>query len=290
MAGLKEPKSFDEQIEILKERGLIINSEEDAKFILSNINYYRFTAYLLPFKSENDKYISDITFEKIYYIYMFDREFRTLLMDILGSIEISFRTYIAYTLAMNYGTYGYTKQDNFINKDYHNDFLLNLQKEKRNNSNKLFIKHHNEKYDGKLPIWVAMEIMPFGMLSKLYSNLLPKEKTFIKNNLCVINPGLVDSWLQALTNIRNQCAHYGRIYNTLFPPVKVKKEDKKFELNKRQIFAYIVAIKYLVADDKIWNKFFINLQKLISDYEDHIDLTLIGFPESWIEILSVKIK
>ncbi|MCD2346738.1 Abi family protein [Clostridium guangxiense] len=50
------------------------------------------------------------------------------------------------------------------------------------NSNKPFIKHHNEKYDGKLHIWVATEIMSFGMLSKLYSNLIPEDKSFIKAN------------------------------------------------------------------------------------------------------------
>lgn len=45
MAEIKEPKSFEEQIEILKERGLIIEGEEFAKFVLSNVNYYRLTAY-----------------------------------------------------------------------------------------------------------------------------------------------------------------------------------------------------------------------------------------------------
>ena len=47
---LKEPKTFDEQIDLLKSRGLIIGDEEKAKFILSNISYYRFSAYLIHFK------------------------------------------------------------------------------------------------------------------------------------------------------------------------------------------------------------------------------------------------
>lgn len=216
MAKLKDPKSFNEQIEILKSRGLIINDEEYAKFILSNVNYYRFTAYLLTYKKEDDSYIKGTTFETIPGIYGFDREFRNLLTGILGSIEISFRTYIAYTLAMKYGTIGYLDRNNFMDIDFHKGFILNLEKEKTNNSNKLFIKHHDDKYDGKLPIWVATEIMTFGMLSKLYSNMLPQDKTYIKNNLCKVNPALVDTWLQSLTHIRNQCAHYGRIYNEAF--------------------------------------------------------------------------
>ncbi|WP_084027594.1 Abi family protein [Clostridium acetireducens] len=286
MVNLKEPKTFQEQIEILKNRGMIINNLEYAKFILRNVNYYRFTAYLLPYKKEDDSYIEGTTFEKISSIYTFDREFRNLLTNILGNIEISFRTYVAYTLAIKYGTCGYLDRNNFINDSFHKRFLLNLEREKNNNSNKLFIRHHNQKYEGKLPIWVATEIMSFGMLSKLYSNMLPEDRTYIKNNLCKVNPILVNTWLQSLTHIRNQCAHYGRIYNTIFPIIKIKKEYKEYSLNNKQIFAYIVAMNHLIADRKAWNKFFINLQGLINEYSNYINLDLIGFPENWIEILS----
>ena len=286
MIGLKKPKNFIEQIEILKARGLIIDDEKYAEHILSNINYYRFTAYLLQFKKEDGTYGNGITFELISSIYMFDREFRTLLIDIIGNIEISFRTYIAYTLAIKHGTLGYLYKNNFIHQYFHNGFLFSLEREKENNANKLFIQHHLENYGGKLPIWVATEIMSFGMLSKLYSNMLPMDTTYIKNNLCMINPTLVDTWLQSFTHIRNHCAHYGRIYNYTFPLIKIKKQDKEYKLDDKKIFAYIVAIKHLIADKSIWNKFFIKLQQLINEYGNYIDLRLIGFPENWIEILS----
>lgn len=286
MTSIKPPRTFDEQIGILKSRGLIIEDNEYAKFILSNVNYYRFTAYLIPFKNEDDTYKEGITFKNISLIYNFDRELRALLIEILSSIEISFRTYIAYTMAINHGSLGYLDRNNFKDERYHNDFLFSLEREKLNNSNKLFIKHHNEKYDGKLPIWVATEIMPFGMLSKLYANMLPQDTTYIKNNLCKVNPTLVNSWLQSLTHIRNQCAHYGRIYNSIFPVVKIRKQDKLYGLNNHRIFAYIVAMNYLMADRTAWNKFFIKLQGIINDYISYIDLELIGFPSNWVEILS----
>lgn len=288
MVNLKPSKTFQEQIELLKSRGLIINDKKYAEFILSNVNYYRFTAYLLPYKQSNDTYAEGITFETVSCLYNFDKELRVLLIDILGSIEISFRTYIAYTLAIKHKPLGYLDCNNFINKEYHNSFLLSLKNEKENNSNKLFIKHHNEKYEGKLPIWVATEIMSFGMLSKLYSNMLPEDTTYIKNNLCNVNPKLVGTWLQSLTLIRNQCAHYGRIYNTIFPIIKIKNTDKQNNIDNKRIFAYILAMNHLIADRKVWNKFFIKLQGLITEYNEYIDLDLIGFPSNWIEILSRK--
>ena len=62
---LKEPKTFDEQIDLLKSRGLIIGDEDKAKFILSNINYYRFSAYLIHFKKEDERMNKYIDFNQI---------------------------------------------------------------------------------------------------------------------------------------------------------------------------------------------------------------------------------
>ena len=284
---LKEPKTFDEQIDLLKSRGLIIGDEEKAKFILSNINYYRFSAYLIHFKKEDETYKENITFEHIYNLYLFDKELRNILIDMLESIEISFRTYIAYTLAIKHGSTGYLDKQFFKNEKYFESFIKKLEDEKNNHKNKLFIKHHNEKYNGILPIWVAVEIMSFGTLSKLSSNMLPQDTAYIKKELCKVNPILVNSWLHSLTHLRNVCAHYGRIYNTYFPPIKVKKSDKNNVINDRQVFTYILAIKHLIADKNIWNDFFIKLQALFYKYGNYVELEFLGFPENWVSILSL---
>lgn len=284
---LKEPKTFDEQIDLLKSRGLIIGDEDKAKFILNNINYYRFSAYLIHFKKEDETYKENITFEHIYNLYLFDKELRNILIDMLESIEISFRTYISYTLAIKHGSTGYLDKQCFKKEKYFESFIKKLEDEKNNHKNKLFIKHHNEKYNGILPIWVAVEIMSFGTLSKLYSNMLPQDTAYIKRELCKVNPILVNSWLHSLTHLRNVCAHYGRIYNTYFPPIKVKKSDRNNVINDRQVFTYILAIKHLIADKNIWNDYFIKLQALFYKYDNYVELEFLGFPENWVSILSL---
>ena len=284
---LKEPKTFDEQIDLLKSRGLIIGDEDKAKFILNNINYYRFSAYLIHFKKEDETYKENITFEHIYNLYLFDKELRNILIDMLESIEISFRTYIAYTLAIKHGSTGYLNKQCFKKEKYFESFIKKLEDEKNNHKNKLFIKHHNEKYNGILPIWVAVEIMSFGTLSKLYSNMLPQDTAYIKRELCKVNHILVNSWLHSLTHLRNVCAHYGRIYNTYLPPIKVKKSDRNNVINDRQVFTYILAIKHLIADKNIWNDYFIKLQALFYKYDNYVELEFLGFPENWVSILSL---
>ena len=82
---------------------------------MSIINYYRLTAYAIQFKVE-DKYIGDIRFDTIYKLYNFDKKMKNIIIGALESIEISIRTYIAYTLAHKYGADSYTKSEIFENE------------------------------------------------------------------------------------------------------------------------------------------------------------------------------
>ena len=50
---IKQPKTYEEQIELFKKRGLVIEDEAAAKTILSKINYYRLSAYTLTLKKDN---------------------------------------------------------------------------------------------------------------------------------------------------------------------------------------------------------------------------------------------
>lgn len=283
---MKKPKTLDEQVDLLEERGMIIEDRDTAKFILGNVNYYRFSAYWLNFKNDDDTFKENTSFNNIYSIYTFDKKLRILLIDLIENIEISFRTYIAYSLSINHGTMGYEDASNFISPKGHKKFTDHLKKQRSKNSNKEFIKHHDTKYKGQLPIWVAVEIITFGTLADLYSILTPSDQAFIKKELCPINPKLIKAWLPGLSMLRNRCAHFGRLYNTNFSMMQIKKSDKCHNIKNNKVFAYILAMKHLTADNNIWNKFFIDLQNLIQDYNKNIDLDLLGFPKDWVNILS----
>lgn len=69
---VKRPTSIEEQIDKIAERGCDIGSREFARKVLSEINYYRLTAYFLPFKTENDTYIDGTSLETVYNIHEFD--------------------------------------------------------------------------------------------------------------------------------------------------------------------------------------------------------------------------
>src|SRR5690554_4483601 len=93
----KPHKSYEEQIQLLQERGLEIKDEQRAIKHLNNISYYRLSAYMLPYKkSKNgiiqDNFIEGATWSDVYDLYVFDRKLRILVFDIIERLEISIRT------------------------------------------------------------------------------------------------------------------------------------------------------------------------------------------------------
>jgi len=69
----KSPKTIEEQIELLKERGLIVKDEEKLKRYLKNISYYHFSIYFKHFQKDNI-FIEGTTFENVLNIYVFDQK------------------------------------------------------------------------------------------------------------------------------------------------------------------------------------------------------------------------
>jgi abortive infection bacteriophage resistance protein len=173
------------------------------------------------------------------------------------------------------------------NKEYHKKFLEELEREKRSNKRELFVEHHINNYNGVLPIWVATEIMTFGMLSRLYSNLTTEDKSKIANHFIGVNHRIVTSWLRSLSVLRNICAHYGRLYNRKFNLAPAIHEDlSNYKIENNKLFANIVAIKYLLPYEDELDRLIDDLNKAIKKWARDIDLRLIGFPDNWVEILS----
>ena len=85
---IKPFKTIEEQIAILEDRGLIIEDEDYAKKSLSNLNYYRLSAYTLTLRKD-DCFYDNVRFSDVMQIYNFDMELRAALMYLLESIEVS---------------------------------------------------------------------------------------------------------------------------------------------------------------------------------------------------------
>lgn len=202
----------------------------------------------------------------------------------LEEIEIAFRTHISYLIAHKYGALGYKNISNFQNQSYHKKMLKSFDNEIER-SDEIFVIHHKSEYDGVFPIWVMIEVTSFGVLSQMYNNLLEKDKDEIAEEYYNTKGEFVSTWLHSLSNIRNRCAHYGRLYNkNLTVTPKLFKADKKKGIKNNTLFANIYIIGRLSRNMYEWNHFITKLSAIIEEY-DVVDLRKIGFPNNWRDIL-----
>ena len=283
--ALKKHLSIDGEIAKMKAHGLIVEDEEYAKTVLERISYYRLTGYLHDFRApKSDSYVPGITFNSIVSIYEFDRRLTQLLMFALEDIEETLKTRFAYALSSAFPNDPqiYTKMKIYRDEGELQKSRRMISNAKKNNKNLPFIKHHIDHYDGKLPIWVAVEIMTMGTIRALYNNLRGAYQKRIAKKYNT-NSVIFQNWIENATYTRNHLAHYMRIYNYNFGRIPSScKNHSTSVIYRGRIFDQIMVMKFLYSDRREWNEYIVpQLKILIDDYRDVIDLGCLGFPEDW---------
>ena len=177
----KPALTYEQQVELLKSRGLVIASEEMALHWLERIGYYRLTAYFIPFKEHGqDKFLDGTTFQMVLDLYQFDARLRLLATQAIDMIEVSVRAALTYRLGHTLGPFGYTNPTSFspfvpskgpgmpAQGFDHNDFMAKLRREIAS-SKEDFVAHYQRKYTSEpyMPIWMATELLTFGTISKM---------------------------------------------------------------------------------------------------------------------------
>ena len=285
---LKPPTTFDKQLELLQNRNCFVNDPAFCKHILQQVNYYRFSAYFLPFRNSDGTYRDGTSFHRVFRIYEFDRKMRRTLFSAIEQVELYLRTQLAYFHAHKYGPVGYMDATNYSTRHNHDRFQRLFQDEVNHNKNILFVKHHIEKYAGNFPIWVATELFSFGMLSYFYSDMITADKKAIAKDLYKTTYGNLDSWLRCCTDLRNICAHYGRLYYRIFSAVPATPDGFPIKLGRR-LFDNIAMLKFLYPDRDRWNNEILTaISAIIDEYRGDIMIDHIGFPENWELLLSIN--
>ncbi len=83
----KDFKTIDEQLEILRSRGLSITDDAKAKDFLLHNNYYRISGYSLTLR-KNDIFSKTASFQNIVDIYNFDHELTWILVINMTRIQV----------------------------------------------------------------------------------------------------------------------------------------------------------------------------------------------------------
>lgn len=306
----REFKTIEEQIEILKSKGLKFKNEENAKHILLRENYYYLTEeyenVFMDLKRSTEKkdvFMPDTYFEELYAIYDMDREFRNLIFDYINLIETHVKSYVSYTFSKKYGYKDYLKRENFIEGkkfDKNVNKLLN-EIEKNRNRNFKTPGSNEKKYlyeNGILPLWVLVKAFTFGNITNFYGLMKMQEKEEVAK-LYKSNPYSLSQYLKMLNIVRNICAHGDILFNIRtvrrlyesdckeLEELEIEKKDNKYICGTNDLFAIIIIIKKLITPGE-FSKMFIKIENILSDVREELDelsfknlLKSMGFPSNY---------
>lgn len=213
----KPPTSIDTQIELLKKKGLSVGDEGEAGNFLSRVNYCRAKEYAKTLAGLNGD-LSGITFRQLEEFYGLDRNARTSILAALSEVEVFFRTELAYIVSTDTNDpFWYLDAANFLDKDLFMGTLDELESDLKKNWAGKQSKRTSWPSDiAALPAWEMVEVVSFGKLSKIFSNL--KKVKFIGKVGCRLGFGkeYAKSVIRAFVCLRNRCAHHERILGTRF--------------------------------------------------------------------------
>jgi len=277
-------------IPLLKNRGLSIPDEQKAISYLTNIGYYRLSAYCYPLLKEPKSehiYKDGATFDLIMNMYRFDRELRILIFNEIEKIEIAFRSILVnYVSDALHDVFWMTDVQYFHNPAIFSKTFELIQSEIEK-SKEEFIAHFQNKYSNPYPpAWMIAEIVTLGILCVTYNNLRSRAIQKKIAGYFRLPASVFSSWIMILANLSNLCGHHVRIWNKenslipsplispIFPWIGNSTTDVK------RIYYRICIIKYLLFTVSPDNKFTQKLKLLLAEYPT-IDIKAMGFPAGW---------
>ncbi len=304
-------KTLDEQINILQDKGMIIDDIETAKEVLLRENYFFINGYRMLFmKSNKDRsFVTGANFRELYGVFNFDRQVRNILFKNLLIFENNLKSIMSYHLSKAYGIKenDYLNPDNFNNsmekKRQVNDLINKMKRQIHSNANNHTATAHYSTRYGYIPLWIAVKVLSFGIVSELYLILKPTDQKEVASFFNV-DPYEFATYLPVLSNYRNLCAHEEILFDHhVQRPIKDTRFHQKLDIpilnneyiyGKDDLFSLIIILKQLLRKDD-----FHNLIKEL-DYEinalngklESISIGKIldkmGFPTNYMEIESIE--
>lgn len=295
----KPPLSIPEHLDLLRVRGLAIPDLEKAAHYLKFIGYYRLSGYALPLTLRNsatkpsENFKPGTCFDDILKLYLFDRELRLLVMDAIERIEVAFRTCFSNCMCKKAGAHWYMSPHHFANAEAHEDFAKKViqrtgfsieANQVASKGKEVFLQHYFEKYDEpKLPpSWMIIEVLPISALSIAYESIKLREDRKLISSEFGLNPEVLESWIHAISYVRNLCAHHSRLWNREFTirPM-LSREIKDIVPNNNRFFAQAVVMNFLLKKVSPQTTWWERFCKLVSD-NSFIDPAALGATNGWV--------
>lgn len=311
--------TVDQQLAQLAERGLRIRDHASAKRLLATIGYYRFSAYAYPFRVKlgadavpettvqyrANAFQPGARFEWAENLWLFDRALRLLVLDAVEMVEIALRAKVGYHLGSRdpFGHLARTSLDAFrcdiaaADDPTRTGFDVWLERYRARQARTAedFVRHYVEKYDARLPIWVATEILEFGQLVRLYGYLRDDDRSRIGAELAGVSGAVFERWLKLINYVRNVSAHHARLWNRALTYTLGRLPDTLPDLvhlngvpaGRKRVYAVcaiLAAVTESIRPESNWRSWLIRLMDQFPVDPPVSPEAHMGFPSGWREL------
>ena len=291
---MKEHKTFNQQLTILRNRGVVVPTNGKPKRFLEQENYYNvingYKDLFLVKDSNNlpvepELYQEGTHFNELKALFLFDRELRILLLKYLLIFENSIKTTVAYEFSKKYPRKNaYLDIANFVDNDPKKvlqqiSILTKTIHDKVDRTGA--IKHYIEEH-GEVPLWVLVNFLTMGNIANFYNILTDSTKNIIakfytdkyrtqnKDNTFRLSSADLSACLKVANLVRNICAHDERLYNVNLRNVRISQIANHFGIRRYDNKRFIVLILFLkiVLDKKDFQRLYKALRNLFNQYAD----------------------
>lgn len=309
MKPLKPWLSFSQQLELLQRRGLEVEDRAAALDYLERLGYYRLSGYWYPLRAIDltastaqgqavrlDHFVPGSRFEDVVRLYVFDKKLRLLALDALERIEMAVRVDVAHLLGQrdprahenpaclhgNFAKKRITKGPD-SGKTQHQLWLAKYQSLLHRARKEPFVLHHQQQY-GALPVWAAVEVWDFGLLSKLFAGMQHADQEQIAALYGAPDGKAFAQWLRSLNFIRNVSAHHSRLWNINVVERAAVPSHWPVELDNARPFFYFCLMRQLLkvlCPRSSWGQRVTALLKEEFPHTDRLSLQDLGALAGW---------
>lgn len=300
MENQKPFLTVEEQVELLRSRGMGFRDEDEAKRILWQESYYSvvngykdlFIDQERSKEAGEDRYKPGTVFEDLYKLFLFDRALREASFQTIVECEASMRNAAVYAFCDRYreedsylNRNHYCGAESFRDPDHYENELDNLmghfESSREGKNRRPYVVHYLDKY-GHVPLWVLVNTLTFGNVSHFYS-ILPRS---IQDEACKIisktqrvkrlSRKRLGNAFSALVEFRNICAHDERLYCARTGP------------RKGRYFSSMLMAMRRVMNEGSYSEFSETVARLVGLFDYSPDLKEAILREMRIEIQGEK--
>ncbi|HSP21276.1 MAG TPA: Abi family protein [Planococcus sp. (in: firmicutes)] len=290
--------SHEEQIQILRQRGMKVADEAAAKRILSRENYYALIdGYKEPFLERDERlnpyglerYAVGTEFSHVYALYRFDRELRMLMLNELLKFEKNIKSKVAYRFSEKFkGTDSFLEMAN-----YSPDSARHHERDRIISTLENLIKSHKKRdkvrypairefYDKNknVPLWVLVNFLSLGQISNFYSVVDDELREQIARDFAEefseeyepaqLQAEELDAILRLVFPYRNKSAHEEVLYRfRLTHPEKLDGVEALLRLpngslGKGTVYSMASLLRLLLAKEE-YEVFWSEMERLMAD-------------------------